>query len=104
MVMVEVAFRSSISPTRMRGKTYMTKNVPAGGGGDTPEDVLGGLNAAITRMNWRGTTRVIFHVGDCPPHGRLFHNADDTYPNGDPHGLTAESVLEKLKTQNILYF
>ncbi|CAI2181312.1 11012_t:CDS:1 [Funneliformis geosporum] len=80
------------------------RNVQATGGGDVPEDVLGGLNAAITKMNWSHTTRVILHVGDAPPHGRRFTDEQDDYPKGDPSGLTAESVLGKMKSSNILYF
>ncbi len=88
-------------------KTYISENVPAFGGGDAPEDVLGGLNAAITQMNWHNTTRIIFHIGDYPPHGHLYQNYpdnSDSYSGGDPYGLTANIVLEKLKSQNILYF
>src|SRR6266511_4185723 len=77
--------------------------VEAIGGGDGPEDVLGGLNAAITQMNWQNGTRVLFHIGDYPPHGRRFSNLVDKYPKGDPNGLTAENVLEKMKSKNILY-
>ncbi|RIA79403.1 hypothetical protein C1645_840768, partial [Glomus cerebriforme] len=57
---------------------------------DDPEDVLGGLNAAITQLSWRNGTRVLFHIGDYPPHGSQFHDFRDDYPNGDPYGLTAE--------------
>ncbi|KAF0450818.1 kinase-like protein [Gigaspora margarita] len=85
-------------------KIYITTKVTAIGGGDEPEDVLGGLNAAITRMTWSNATRVLIHIGDAPPHGRRFNNAvDDRYPNGDPKGLTAESVLKKMQSKNILY-
>ncbi|CAG8510604.1 11371_t:CDS:2 [Dentiscutata heterogama] len=76
----------------------------ASGGGDPPEDVLGGLNASITQLSWNNGTRVLFHVGDSPPHGRRFNDLDDNYPNGDPYGLTAESVLEKMRSERILYF
>ncbi|RHZ48991.1 hypothetical protein Glove_535g4 [Diversispora epigaea] len=79
-------------------------NVPATGGGDGPEDVLGGLNAAVTQMTWRDGTRVLLHIGDYPPHGRRFTSMADDYPAGDPNGLTAEGVLEKMKSENILYF
>jgi hypothetical protein len=78
--------------------------VSAKGGGDTPEDVLGGLNAAVTRMTWRNDTRVLLHVGDCPPHGRRFTNTDDSYPDGDPNGLTAEGVMDELLSAGICYF
>jgi hypothetical protein len=71
---------------------------------DYPEDVLGGLNAAITQMNWQNSTRVLLHIGDFPPHGRRFNSHYDTFPDGDPYGLTAESVLEKMQSKNILYF
>ncbi|CAG8608350.1 4744_t:CDS:1, partial [Ambispora leptoticha] len=77
--------------------------VKATGGGDEPEDVLGGLNAAITEMEWGDGTKVLFHIGDCPPHGRRFTTLKDTYPDGDPNGLTAECVLEKMQSKNIFY-
>ena len=83
---------------------YVSANVPAKGGGDSPEDVLGGLNAAVSQMTWRNAIRVLLHVGDFPPHGRRFHNLDDDYPDGDPYGLTAESVLNNLRSKNIRYF
>ncbi|CAG8821231.1 5684_t:CDS:1, partial [Racocetra persica] len=86
-------------------KTYITNKVTAKGGADTPEDVLGGLNAAITEMTWSNATRVIIHIGDAPPHGRRFTNLnDDDYPGGDPNGLTAESVLKKMQLKKILYY
>src|SRR4051812_40359557 len=47
---------------------YISDEVQATGGGDGPEDVLGGLNAAIHGMNWSHRTRVLLHLGDAPPH------------------------------------
>ncbi|CAG8731609.1 8313_t:CDS:1 [Acaulospora morrowiae] len=84
-------------------KDFVAK-VVATGGGDTPEDVLGGLNEAITTMTWRNVIRVLLHVCDAPPHGLRFNNLADTYPEGDPNGLTAEDVLENMKSKNIYYF
>ncbi|PKY54606.1 kinase-like protein [Rhizophagus irregularis] len=83
--------------------TYM-QSVFHYGGGDAPEDVLGGLNEAITKMDWKNGTRVLLHIGDYPPHGTKFTDLSDSYPDGDPHGLTAENVLEKMQSKNILYF
>jgi hypothetical protein len=43
----------------------------ADGGGDTPESVNQALHEAVTRMNWtpgNDVYRVIFLVGDAPPH------------------------------------
>ncbi|KAF0522601.1 kinase-like protein [Gigaspora margarita] len=93
-------------------KTYITDKVKAISNNDTTEDVLGGLNAAITEMTWSNATRVLIHIGDAPPHGRRFDRfADsrlyhyyDNYPDGDPYGLTAESVLNKMQSKNILYY
>ncbi|CAG8600538.1 7836_t:CDS:1, partial [Cetraspora pellucida] len=85
-------------------KTYLTNKVMATGGDDVPEDVLGGLNSAITEMTWSNATRVIIHIGDAPPHGRRFTNLRDNYPDGDPNGLTAESVLKKMQLKKILYY
>ncbi|KAF0504572.1 kinase-like protein [Gigaspora margarita] len=47
-------------------------------------------------MTWSNATRVLIHIGDAPPHGRRFHTySHDSYPDGDPNGLTAESKFER---------
>jgi len=72
---------------RDRGDAYVTKRTEltddldavynvlmafqAEGGGDTPESVNQGLHEAVTKIEWSAadkTYRVIFLVGDCPPH------------------------------------
>lgn len=47
----------------------------AEGGRDVAEDVLGGLNKAIT-LKWspEAATKVIFHIADAPAHGAEFNN------------------------------
>jgi hypothetical protein len=84
-------------------KSYISDEVKAKGGGDAPEDVLGGLDAAINKMKWSHRTRVLLHLGDAPPHGRRFTNKSDSYPDGDPNGLTEEGVLENIQSEEILY-
>ncbi|KAF0426412.1 kinase-like protein [Gigaspora margarita] len=84
-------------------KTYITSKVTAKGGDDIPEDVLGGLNAAITRMTWSNATRILIHIGDAPPHGRNYTRDYDKYPKGDPKGLTAKRVLRRMQSNKILY-
>ncbi|CAG8604499.1 10211_t:CDS:1 [Paraglomus occultum] len=79
-------------------------NVRTLSGKDIPEDVLGGLDAAVEQMAWGCGTRILFHIGDAPPHGRRFTEEQDKYPDGDPHGLTAESVLNRMQEKNIIYF
>jgi hypothetical protein len=65
------------------------QGVRARGGGDAPEDVVGGLEKAL-EQDWtkgKSTTKVAVMVADCPCHGKKYHNYHDygdTYPNGDP--------------------
>jgi hypothetical protein len=72
---------------RDRGDDYVTRRVDltgdidsvyakllalrAGGGGDTPESVNQALHEAVTALDWSsdpGVYRVLFLVGDAPPH------------------------------------
>lgn len=82
---------------RDRGDTYVTKytdltsdidavysslmSYEAEGGGDTPESVNQGLYEAVTQLSWSRdphTYRVIFLIGDCPPH--MDYANDIKYP------------------------
>src|SRR5262245_7995473 len=47
------------------------KEFKADGGGDTPESVNQALNESVTKFKWtkdKDTLRIIFLVGDAPPH------------------------------------
>ena len=63
----------------------------AAGGGDTPESVNQALNEAVTKMSWspadQNVYRVIFLVGDCPPH--MDYKDDVKYPE------TCKLAMEK---------
>ncbi|CAB4480359.1 unnamed protein product [Rhizophagus irregularis] len=98
-----VLWEATLKVSRILSKKCLS-GVSASGGGDTPEDVLGGLDAAVSRMTWRNDIRVLLHIGDCPPHGRRFTYTDDNYPDGDPNGLTAEGVLGEMQSAKISYF
>jgi hypothetical protein len=79
----------------------------ATGGGDAPEDVLGGIQQALN-ATWRYQTRCIIHIADAPPHGRTLHNfpdIQDNYPNpgSEPHRLTHRPLLEQMVKLNINY-
>lgn len=82
-------------------------SIGATGGGDAPEDVLGGLNKAI-QLNWLESsgTRIIFHLADAPPHGRqLFkHSHRDDYPNGHPSDRDLTSLFDELNYKEIDYY
>lgn len=79
--------RMGLIAYRDRGDQYITKRVAltqdldimyqrlmqfqAQGGGDGPESVNQALHEAVTKMNWRQqkqTYKVIFLIGDAPPH------------------------------------
>ena len=63
----------------------------AAGGGDSPESVNQALNEAVTKMSWspadQNVYRVIFLVGDCPPH--MDYDDDVKYPE------TCKLAMEK---------
>ncbi len=47
------------------------QSLKADGGGDTPESVNQALDEAVNKMAWssgKDSTKIIFLVGDCPPH------------------------------------
>lgn len=64
--------------TRLAGMT-------CGGGGDEAEDVLGGMDVALKQLDWSGgKIKVMFHIGDSPHHGPIFHDTcgcNDSHPN-----------------------
>ena len=80
--------------------------VKATGGGDAPEDVLGGLEAAVN-LAWSSASKVIFHVGDSPQHGPRFHDlgpGGDNHYGADPRGLVAEDLFRNMKQIGVKYF
>jgi hypothetical protein len=83
--------------------TYVM-NLKSGSGGDFPEAVLDGLDAACT-LKWRDNAdHLLFHILDAPPHGKMYHTQkDDHWPDGCPSGKTAQGVLQIMKQKNITY-
>ncbi len=62
----------------------------AGGGGDTPESVNQALHEAVAKVAWspdRGVLKIIFLVGDCPPHM--------DYPDDVKFPKTCEAAVKK---------
>lgn len=79
----------------------------ATGGGDAPEDVLGGIKHALN-ASWKQQTRCIIHIADAPPHGRNLQVGTDLTdsfpePGSEPHGLTYEPLLKQMVELNINY-
>ena len=76
-------------------------------GQDIPEDVLGGIHKALG-MSWEQPTRCIIHIGDAPPHARIFQEEPyewDRYPDvgSEPHGLTYEPLFQLMTRMDINY-
>ena len=80
-------------------------NISASGGKDTPEDVFGGLEAAVN-LGWSSKNRILFHVADAPQHGERFHDLGkycDDYFYVDPRGLQIENLIEDIKELKVRY-
>ena len=73
----------------------MVRSQRAVGGGDGPEDLCGGLRAALA-LDWCAQSRHLFIVADAPCHGKDYHDYSDTFPEGDPKGDKPEEQLAKL--------
>ena len=103
---------------RDRGDTYVTKvtdlsrdldaiyrelmDFKAEGGGDEPESVNQALNEAITKIAWSKDSkvyRVIFLVGDAPPH--MDYTDDIKYPDTCKIAATAGIVINTIQCGNI---
>ena len=81
-------------------------SIEATGGDDGPEDVLGGLEAAIN-LKWSSKNKVLIHVGDAPQHGPRFHDfgpTADKFFYKEPRGLKVENLLDNIKCLNIKYY
>ncbi len=70
----------------------------AGGGGDSPESVNEALHQAVTETPWSGDEnvyRVIFLVGDCPPH--MDYSDDVKYPESCKRAITNGIVINTIQ-------
>jgi hypothetical protein len=75
----------------------------ASGGGDTPEDIAGGLNLA-KKLSWQASSRLLILIADAPCHGTKYHDCDDSYPSGDPTGLDPEKLLDELAKMDVDFY
>ena len=75
-----VFYRDPIDCPGERNHTYALKSdvealkrelasESASGGGDGPEDWVGGFDMALDNIAWRSGTRLIIHIADAPAHG-----------------------------------
>lgn len=59
-----------------------------------------------SELDWQSTTRIVFHIGDMPCHGNMYHSAllCDMYPAGDPNGIVVEDKLTAVHNAGVEYF
>jgi hypothetical protein len=81
--------------------------VEADGGGDTPEDLCGGLERGKNK-DWRGKTRFAILVTDSPCHGTKYHDLtgeeQDNFPKGDREGRNIEDYIKFFAQNEISLF
>jgi len=111
--------RMGLLTYRDRGDEYVTKmfditddldaiyghlqTIQAGGGGDTPESVNQALDEAVSKMEWspkeREVYRVIFLVGDAPPH--MDYQDDVKYPETCQKAAEKGIIINTIQCGNI---
>ena len=61
---------------------FLTRCCSASGGTDTPEDVLGALDAVADMHGWQSKVRFCVLIGDAPGHGQDINDCGvDRYQN-----------------------
>ncbi|MBS3176544.1 VWA domain-containing protein [Candidatus Woesearchaeota archaeon] len=88
--------------TDVNDALLFVENIVANGGGDTPEAVEAGLDEALN-MWWDNEARkIIFLIGDAPPHG--VGSSDGSYQNGPPGWYTYKDYVKDAIEENIRIF
>ncbi|CAN0100260.1 unnamed protein product, partial [Ectocarpus fasciculatus] len=73
------------------------EKIEADGGGDTAEDIAGGLKLA-TELKWKSNIRLCILLADAPCHGTVYHTGEwDDHPRGCPKGKDPVTLLYKLQ-------
>ena len=67
------------------------------GGGDIPEDWVGGYDLALNKMEWRNGIKLIIHIADAGAHGREF-SSRDRHPE---QGALLPPLIKKCAENNI---
>ena len=48
--------------------------------------------------------QILIHIADAPCHGTMYHTGSgDHYPNGDPAGISYESMMQQVVRLDIQY-
>ncbi len=111
------AIRVGLVGYRDKGDQYITQVFPltddldsmfssltsfqADGGGDGPEDVNRALKDAVHKLNWstdHQTLRILFLVGDAPPH--MDYRGEAQYPNLVKDAVMKEIIVNTIRCGN----
>jgi hypothetical protein len=79
------------------GLQNWVKGIKASGGGDAPEDWVGGYNIALNTLKWRNGNRLIIHIADAGAHGT-------DYTSGDKYsseGPKLDNYIRECSSRNI---
>jgi len=98
-------------PARLESFRSFVGSIRATGGGDAPEDVVGGLWQAAS-LSWPeySSSRIMFHIGDAPPHGRIggrgeqYHSHGDDYPDGHRSDVSLQRLFDHMNGQGLDYY
>ena len=47
---------------------------------------------------------MLVHIADAPCHGTQYHTCNDTYPNGDPAGISHDHMMEEVARREVQYW
>ena len=79
------------------------EKVKESGGGDIPEDWVGGYDIALNKMEWRDGIKLIIHITDAGAHGTEFSKNDKKHDDQGP--LLYQKIEECVKRNiNIIGF
>lgn len=79
------------------------EQIQANGGGDMPEAVADGLHYAVRKMDWDSDHRkIIFLIGDAPPHGE--GSSDSSHEQGCPNHHNYKDEVEEAVDNDITIY
>ena len=79
------------------GLQNFVEGMAATGGGDTPEDWVGGYNIALNNMSWRSGNRLIIHIADAGAYGTDYISGD----NYSYEGPKLDNYIRECSNRNI---
>lgn len=98
-------FPSSGASTPPEAWSSFLASIKAGGGDDKAEDVLGGLQEALSLSWCADHLKLLIHVADGPSHGLYYHSIEleDLYTGFDFDGNIGKKIFESLIDRGIDY-